>query len=185
MIGVRTFFITTTEYLQKNFLLTNIFLKNVHCLDVAQWRRPEAEVAFRTLVFMMPEQVLQSAEVPCSMDEWKLLALDETPYELVHISASSSNAVKETRIDVCWDSVLKRGDVTGKLKYATLAKTVKICLACSHGNADGKMSFSVHKQVVTDDCCSFLEYTITVVRMVKDGIKFCSGSASKVYNPQI
>ena len=50
-----------------------------------------------------------------------------------------------------------------------------------HGNADVERSFSYNKNTVTDCRFSLDEHTIGALRLVKDGIKCTSGSATAVH----
>ena len=70
-------------------------------------------------------------------------------------------------IDEVWRHVLSQRNAVGNLKYCTLAKVVKACLAFPHGNADAERSFSANKNAVTAEG-SLREDTITAVRLIKD-----------------
>jgi vacuolar-type H+-ATPase subunit I/STV1 len=89
-------------------------------------------------------------------------------------------AAPKPRIDTCWNFVLKRKNVLGQMKYNNLAKVVKTCLACPHGNADSERSFSTNKNVVTSDRSCLHEDTLIAIRIVKDGIRIAGGSATGV-----
>ena len=77
-------------------------------------------------------------------------------------------------------NVLQRRNVLGKLKYPTLGKIVRACLALPHGNADVERSFSINKNAVTDSCFKLDEQTINAIRTTKDGIKHSGGSATAI-----
>lgn len=80
-------------------------------------------------------------------------------------------AAADYRIDQYWSKVLDMTNALGHLKYATLGKVVRACLALSHGNSDVERSFSVNKRIVTSDRVSLSEDTINAVRLVKDAIR--------------
>ena len=67
--------------------------------------------------------------------------------------------------------MLSRRNAVGSLKYCTLAKVVKACLAFPYGNTDlntdAERSFSANKNAVTAEG-SLREDTITAVRLIKD-----------------
>lgn len=81
---------------------------------------------------------------------------------------------------MCWNHVLNRKNVLGHLKYPHLAKVVKTCLSCSHGNADSERSFSTNKHVVTAQRTCLAEDTVTAIRTVKDAVRFSGGSATDI-----
>lgn len=109
------------------------------------------------------------------MDQWKMLALDTTPPEWTCESDKTPPA-----IDDVWFHVLNRRNALGNLKYCTLGKVVKACLAFSHGNADAERSFSANKDTVAAERSNLNEETITAIRLVKDGIRQSGKSASDV-----
>ena len=78
------------------------------------------------------------------MDQWKMLALDSTPPEWKCDSRKAHPAIDEV-----WSNVLSRINAVGYLKYCTLTKVVKACLAFPHGNADAERSFSANKNTAT------------------------------------
>jgi len=89
------------------------------------------------------------------MDQWKMLALDSTPPEWKCDSRKAHPAIDEV-----WRHVLSRKKCN--LKYCTLAKVVKACLAFPHGTADAERSFSANKNSVTAES-SLREDTITAI----------------------
>ena len=80
------------------------------------------------------------------MDQWKMLALDSTPPEWKCDSRKAHPAIDEV-----WRHVLSRKKCN--LKYCTLAKVVKACLAFPYGNTDlntdAERSFSANKNTAT------------------------------------
>lgn len=68
----------------------------------------------------------------------------------------------------------------GQLKYQTLVKVVKACLALPHGKADVERSYSLNKNTVTDDCNRLDEHSLNAIRIVKESTKIAHGSASDV-----
>ena len=128
--------------------------------------------------------IVPDSDVSVGMDEWKLLADDDTRPEWIdsgvaHVLANS------VAVDVYWSHVLKRNNVLGFPKYPTLAKVVKACLAMSHGNADAERSFSYNKNIVTSERSSMIADTVCAVRMVKDGIKQLGGSGNVTINSDL
>lgn len=175
LLGIRTFFFTTAEYLQSRLPLSNTFLKNVYCLDESQIKRAESEQSFRYLLSALP-QIVSHEEVTLAMDEWKMLSLDSTPNEW----STSEPSNLATSVDVYWHHTLNRRNPLGQVKYPTLGKVVKACLIFSHGNSDAERSFSVNKNVVTNERSSLSDETVIAVRLVKDGIRHNGGSACTV-----
>ena len=175
LLGIRSFYFITTEYLQGRLPLSNSFMKNVCCLDVSQIKCAESEQSFHYLLSALPQIVTQE-EVTVAMDEWKMLSLDNTPNEW----DPNDSSTKPTSVDVCWRLNLERRNPLGQLKYATLAKVVKACLVFSQGNSDAERSFSVNKRLVTNERSSLINETIIATRLVKDGIRYHGGSANTV-----
>ena len=140
------------------------------------WKDPASEAKIRSLMLKLPN-IVPDSDVSVGMDEWKLLADDDTRPEWIdsgvaHVLANS------VAVDVYWSHVLKRNNVLGFPKYPTLAKVVKAWLAMSHGNADAERSFSYNKNIVTSERSSMIAETVCAVRMVKDGIKQLGGSGN-------
>jgi len=104
------------------------------------------------------------------------MSLDNTPNEWTTSDCSG----QMTTVDVSWRHILDRRDSLGQLKYLTLGKAVKACLAFSHGNADAERSCSVNKKLVTDERSSLSDDTIVAVRLVRDGIRHHGGSTNTV-----
>jgi hypothetical protein len=118
------------------------------------------------------------------MDEWKLLANDDTRPEWACDNASDMSA-NPVSVDVCWSYVFKRQNVLRFPKYPTLQKVVKACLALPHGNADAERSFSFNKNIVTSERNSMINDTICAIRMVKDGVKHFGGSSNVYINSDL
>ena len=92
--------------------------------------------------------LLSADEVSEAVDQWKMLALDSTPPEWKCDSRKVHPAIDEV-----WRHVLSQRNAVGNLKYCTLAKVVKACLAFPHGNADAERSFSANLLLLV--CVSF------------------------------
>lgn len=180
LLGIKSFLKTVVSYLQTKLPLSNNVLKNISCLDPGMWNHATSELCFRQLLSTFAH-MLCDGDDSRAMDEWKLLTLDETtPEWTVNQTATARNELQPVRIDVVWKYVLHRKNDFGKLKYPTLGKVVRACLALPHGNADVERSFSLNKNTVTEHRVKLEEHTINAIRLVKDGIKFHGGSATAV-----
>ena len=71
--------------------------------------------------------------------------------------------MEKVNVDDYWSKVLERRNSVDNLKFSTLGKVVKGCLALSHGNSDAERSFSANKLTVTPEHASLNEETINAI----------------------
>jgi len=92
----------------------------------SQWKCAESESYFRHLASIVP-QVVSDTEISAALEQWKLLAIDNTPNEWDNSSSAPGNADcnKPLSINVCWSKVLDRKNALGEKKYPILGKIVK------------------------------------------------------------
>jgi len=167
----------TTEYLQDHLPLSTQFLQSSCCLDSSHLTTAKAErykMSFWLILTKLP-QPLSVYEVSEAVDQWKMLALDSTPSEWKCDSGRAHPAIDEV-----WRHVLSRRNAVGNLKYCTLGKVVKACLAFPHGNADAERSFSANKNTVRAERSCLREDTVTAIRLIKDGMRHSGKSASNI-----
>ena len=124
------------EYLQRNFPLRNTVLNDVQCLSPVAHTGTSAdsEAGIRQFALAFP-QVIVDEELSTVTDEWKMYLLYEIDPE---------DDIEKVNVDDYWSKVLQTRNVVGNLKFSTLGKIVKACLALSHGNSDAERSFSAN-----------------------------------------
>jgi hypothetical protein len=133
------------------------------------------EMSCRNLISMLPN-ITASINTSVQMDEWKMLALDDTGHicNSLIINYDSSNVTYRHMLELCTQK--KECDWPDEVQQ--LEKVVKTCLTRPHGNADSERSFSTNKNVVTSDQSCLHEDTLIAIRIVKDGIRIAGGLAT-------
>jgi len=116
--------------------------------------------------------VIVDEELSTVTDEWKTYLL---------YGIDSEDDIEKVNVNDYWSKAFERRNSLGNLKFNTLGKVIKGCLALSHGNSDAERSFSANKLTVTPQRASLNEETINAIRLVKDGLRIhAGGDAAKI-----
>ena len=130
-------------------------LNDVQCLSLVArtGASADSEAGIRRLALAFP-QVIVDDKLSMITDERKMYLLYETDPE---------DDMEKLNVDDYWFKVLETRNAVDNLKFSTLGKVVKACLALSHGNSDAERSFSANKRIVAQEHASLNEKTINAI----------------------
>jgi len=128
-------------------------------------------ISFRLILAKLPQ--------PCHLIEF-IRSNESVEDAGIRIETRFFSRKMHPTIDEVWRHVLSLRNAMGNLKYCTLAKVVKACLAFPHWNADAERSSSANKNTVTAERSSLHEDTITAIRLIKDGMRHSGKPAPNI-----
>ena len=167
-LGIRSFFTTVIEYMQKSLELKNPLLEALSCLQPKQRTKGLSVQKIRLVGSQLPS--VNSEELTLLTDEWRIYAETDIPEEWIQKADGSV-----VRVDHYWHKVLQLKTPLGKEKFDVLAKVVKCALSLSHGNADSERSLSVNKKTLTKERSSLSITSLNGLRATQDGVKSMNG----------
>ena len=148
----------TVSHLQSRLPLGSKLLRDLGCLNPLKrnWKSTDSSIQN---FFKKRQPQLDASSV---LNEWKLLQADE------EISELDTNQ----RVDHYWNAVFLLKSIDGKSRYQCLPLVMKSGLLFAQTNAESERSLSINARVVTSERSALGEVTITVLRSVKEAVRF-------------
>ena len=158
LLAMRSFFVTTADYLKARLPLDNAILKAAVICNPEERKKSEVAVGMvRILCQALP--CCSDLESSIVLDEWNLYVEDNIP------------EWKKLPVDAYWTKIQILQNICGKPKYNTLVQLMMCTLTLPHSNADTERSLSRNNKVLTKERVLLSIKTLIGIRLVQDAVK--------------